>query len=206
MEAKEVRSKLGRAIQLEYKNESWLAHINQDKLEEGFGVRPESHILSGDDGIKLFNEISEKEGVDALSDPKGYMSLDNNISAYIHDSYREQYENALDDIAGNFKDGTGYGVEHVLKSLSSTVRKNIKEYLPENTLYGDLRFVEATGERTLAVDKFVQERLSKTVAYEKSRSDDADTKERNHQRFVSAGENMRDALSDTKQEKLELEM
>ena len=187
MDTKAIRTKLGRLIQLELKDDRLLAHVNVDALEKDFGVRPDSHIMSGDAGIALFNTVSQAAGVDPIRDPKGYMALDDNIFSYIHKRYGDVFESRLYDVEDSLIDGTGYGLNHVLQSLNSTVRSDIKEYLPEGMIYSDMRFIPATAERKDAVNTFVDLRVSKTLMYEMKRSYEPETIERNRTDFIEAG-------------------
>lgn len=196
---REVRSKLGKAIQLELKDGKWLAHLNTDALRDDFQTPVSSHVVSGEEGIKLFNDINVKLGFNELQDPKGYMTLDGNMSEYIHRRYRERYEDTLDDIDAQIKDGTGHAVEAVLGSLSATVRHDMRQCLPEGMVYSDLRHVAMNNERQDAVETFITSRISKTLIHEKKRSYEASTIERTNQNLLDAGERIRETLrADTK--------
>lgn len=204
MEPKDFRVKLGRALQRELIDKRFITHVNQEVLLSEFGVTSDAHILPDKEGIALFNTISEKHGIPVLYDPSGYMALDDNLSAYIHDEYQVRYENMLYDIEDELVDGTGYGLRHVISSLKSTVRNDIKEFIPKDVDYGDLRFIKADSEKKDIVKRFVDLRLAKSIMYERKRDYEPETFERNHAQFVQAGEDLRASLSDEKQSALEL--
>lgn len=204
MDKKEFRQKLGRSMQLEKRGDDWLAHLDKDAILKDFNVSLNVHITSKEKAMYVFNYISERLGVEPLRDPSGYMTLDNNVQQYIKSTYANRYEETLDDIEDNIIDGTGYGVEGVLNKLDSTIRKDVKEYLPKNMNYGDLRFIALTNERREAIDKFVDARISKTLVYEKKRSYEPEAIERFDNRFKEAGQKLKESLSEESKQSLEL--
>lgn len=204
MDKKEFRERLGRSIQLEKKDDSWLAHIDKDTLQEDFNVSLNAHITSKDKAVYVYNHISEKRGIEPLRDPTGYMTLDDNVQKRLKQTYRDKYENTLDDIDDNIIDGTGYGVESVLDKLDSTIRKDVKEYLPDDTTYGDLRFIQPTEEHQKSIDKFVNTRMSKTLAYEKKRSYEPEAMERIDNKFKDAGQGLKESLEGSDEQDLAL--
>lgn len=204
MDKKEFRQKLGKSIQIEKRGGDWLAHINKQSLKDDFNVSLNAHITSKEKALYVFNHISERLNVEPLRDPSGYMTLDNNLQKYIKNTYENRYEETLDDIEDNIIDGTGYGVEGVLNKLDSTIRKDVKEYLPKDMNYGDLRFVALTNERKEVVDKFVNARVSKTLVYEKKRSYEPEAVERIDTRFKEAGQALNQSLDDGNDQGLEL--
>ena len=69
---------------------------------EGFSTHVDSNFMTAQnieipdnptrlDGVKLFNEIAVKNELKPLTDPLGYMTLDNNLYIYIHDKYQTEY-------------------------------------------------------------------------------------------------------------------
>lgn len=204
MDTREFRTKLGKALQREYTNKKFIVHADVKTLESEFGVTADSHILSDEAGLALFNTISEANEIPALRDPSGYMALDDNMSAFIHDTYEDRYTNMLYDVEDELVDGTGYGLRHVISSLNSTVRNDIKEYLPDDVNYGDLRFIKADAEKKQIVEKFVGLRLAKSLMYERKRDYEPATFERNKDQFIQAGTDLKNSLSGEKQESLEL--
>lgn len=191
----QVRKELKGTIQLEHKDGAWLAHVDSGKVKDLTGIDA-PHVCSTKDGIELFNRMSEKLHAKPLADPTGYMALKGNIYDYLHQEYQNQYEDTLQAIDNQLLDGTGYAVSHVLDTLQSVVRKDIKPFLPEGETYGNLRFVEATNDRKKAARDFVRCRVDKTLTYEKKRSYEKATLERTHQKFMDAGERLKDSLSD----------
>lgn len=201
---KSIRKQITGLIQLEYKNNTWLAHVDTEGIEAISGIQVDNHVTSKEDGIKLFNRISEKFHVRPLPDPVGYMTLDNNVYSYIQREYKDQYENTKQAIDNNMLDGTGHGVKVVLETLNSTIRKDVKTYMPDGLNYGDLRFVSLNDDRKNAVNTFIKARISKTLTYEKKRSYEQETLDRTHTKFIEAGNNLKDSLDDSKQDTQEL--
>ena len=191
----QVRGELKGTIQLEHRDGSWLAHVDNEKVKDLTGIDA-PHVCSAKDGVELFNRMSEKLHAKPLKDPTGYMALKGNIYDYLHQEYRNQYEDTLQAIDNQLLDGTGYAVSHVLDTMQSVVRKDIKPFLPEGETYGNLRFVEATDERKKAVRDFVRCRVDKTLTFEKKRSYEKATLERTHQKFLDAGERFKESLAD----------
>ena len=193
---RDVRSELAKTVQLELKEGKWTAHADADKILQMTGIvtKPE---LSGEEGVALFNQMSAARQVMPLRDPLGYMTLDDNLYDYIKDQYTFQYEDMIDNIDAGFINGNGRGCEAVLNKLDATVRKNIREYcLPEGVHYQSLRHVEATDDLCRAVDEFVKNRVTKTVDFEKKRSHSKESLERDHQKFLAAGEALKTAISE----------
>lgn len=183
-------------IQLERKNGTYLAHVDTDKVMDIMGIEA-THVVSYQQGVKLFNQMAERLHAYPLRDPSGYMALKGNLYEFIHKEYSDQYENALQAIDNQMLDATGYGVEYVLDHLQATVRKNItNECFPEGERFGDLRFVPATDERKSAVKEFVKQRVSKTLTYEKKRSYEKATIERMDKKYEEAGRRIKELLSD----------
>lgn len=189
----EVRKTLKGVIQLERKDGSWLAHVDKDRVMELTGIDA-PHVCSRKDGEALFNRMSEHLHAAPLRDPAGYMALEGNMYEQLFKEYRNQYEDMLQAIDNQMIDGTGYSVSHVLDTLQSTVRKDVKEFLPKGEEFGDLRFVKATEERKQAVTDFVKHRVDKTLTYEKKRSYEKDTLARTHSEYMKAGERLRESL------------
>lgn len=188
-----VYDSLKGVVQLEYKNHSWLGHVDTVKVKSLTGIESKS-VLSATNSYRLFNQMAETLHASPLRDPSGYMALKGNMYEFLHTEYRNQYENILQAIDNQMVDGTGYGVAHVLDTLQSVVRKNVSEYLPKGENYGDLRFVEATDDRKDAARNFVRCRVSKTLTYEKKRSYEKSALEKTDAKYVEAGERLRNAL------------
>ena len=191
----QVRKDLTGVIQLEHGDGTWVAHVDAGKAKDLTGLDvPEA--CTKEDGIRLFNQLSASLGARPLRDPTGYMALSGNLYEFLHQEYRNQYEDTAQAIDNQFLDGTGYAVNHVLDTLPSVIRKDMQNVLPEGEVYGNLRFVPATDERKKAVKDFVQCRVDKTLTYEKKRSYEPATIDRMNQKFLDVQEHLKDTLSD----------
>lgn len=188
-----VYQQLKGLIQLEQKDGVWMSHVNADQVYALTGLESH-HILNGKDGIGLFNRMCETLDAKPLRDPTGYMALKGNIYDFIRNEYQNQYEDILQAIDNQMVDSTGYGVAHILDTLPSTIRHDIREYLPNTVNFGDLRFVEATDERKQIVREFVSCRVSKTLTYEKKRSYEQSSIDKTNAKFVNAGNRFKASL------------
>lgn len=194
---KGVRAQMSGLIQLELKYGEWAAHVDTEAVKTMTGIESEPE-LTREQGVALFNLMSEARHVMPLRDPLGYMVLDNNTYEYIKDQYAFQYDDTIQNIDNGFINGNGRGCEAVLDKLDATVRKNVREYcLPEGVNYQDLRFMEATPEMRNAVNEFVKQRVTKTVNFEKKRSHSPESLARDHEKFIAAGEALKDQIGDT---------
>lgn len=192
---KEIRSQMAGVIQLEVLDGQWTAHVDTFRVKELTGIDSEAEI-SREEGIALFNQMSEKLHVMPLRDPLGYMTLDDNLYNFIKDEYDFQYNDAIENIDNGFINGNGRGCEAVLGKLDATVRKNIREYcLPEGMHYQDLRNMAVTPELEKATKDFVKQRVTKTINFEKKRSHSADSLQKDHQKFLDAGGKLRDEIA-----------
>lgn len=192
---KGVRAEMSGMIQLELSEGEWTAHVDTDKVKQmsGLDVDPE---MTREQGIALFNRVSEIRNTMPLRDPLGYMTADDNLYNYIKDAYDFQYNDTIDSIDAGFINGNGRGCEKILDNLDKTVKKNVREYcLPDGVLYQDLRHVVMNDDLQGAVDEFVKQRVTKTVNFEKKRSHDKDSLARDHEKFLKAGETLRETIS-----------
>ncbi len=197
---KSVRNDIKGHLQLHVTATKWETIVDTDFVKDWLGKEVPSKV-SKDEGIALFNELCESKGVAPLRDPVGYMPLTPNMYELIQKEYRNQYETKLDEIDNGMSIGSGYGVEAVLKNLSSTVRENMqKQCLPPGVRYGDLRFMDVTPERKAAVKDFVHWRVNKTVVYEVRRSIDPAKQERDNAKFQEAANRLKASLSPAKQQ------
>lgn len=188
---KQVRESMTGMIQMELKEGAWTAHVDTSAVARltGIAAKPE---LSREEGIALFNRMSETQHVMPLRDPMGYMTLENNTYDYIKDQYEFQYNDTIEAIDNGFINGNGRGCEAVLEKLDATVRKNIREYcLPDGVNYQDLRHVEVTPDLEEAVNGFVKQRVTQTVNFEKKRSHSRESLEKDKEKFLAAGENLK---------------
>lgn len=201
---KGVRAEMAGLIQVELKDGEWTAHVDTEAVKDMTGIESEAEI-SREEGIALFNRMSEARNVMPLRDPMGYMTLDGNTYDYIKDQYEFQYDDTIQNIDAGFINGNGRGCEAVLDKLDSVVRKNVREYcLPEGMNYQDLRHVEATPEIQTAVDGFVKQRVTKTVNFEKKRSHSAESLAKDHDKFVASADNLKLAISEEAQKPLDV--
>lgn len=161
-------------------------------------------VLSREAGISRFNEEAEKHGLKSLRDPKGYMTLDDNVYQAIKDTYEEKYEARAQDIEDGFSLGTTYAMDYVLDHLDSTVRKDSKRFLPDGMVYGDLRFIKNTPEIQDKIDKVVDRRVEMTLKYSISRSiDDADFR-RTFVLYDQAGKELAEAIQPSNTQELSM--
>lgn len=194
MYEKTVRGKMAGMIRLEMKRGDWTAHVNTDEVRNLTGIESEPE-LSRQEGIKLFNSMSIQQQVMPLRDPMGYMTLENNVYDYIKDQYDFRYNDTINSIDAGFINGSGYGCEKILDNLDAVVRKNIREYcIPSGVHYQDLRFVSLTPEIEHAVDEFVKQRVTKTVNYEKRRDHTMESLQKDHEKFMAAGDALREII------------
>lgn len=193
---KGVRAQMTGLIQMELYQGVWTAHVDAEAVHDITGIESDSE-LTREQGIALFNRMSEARHVMPLRDPMGYMTLEGNVYDYIKEQYEFQYDDTIQNIDAGFINGNGRGCEAVLDKLDVTVRKNVREYcLPDGVNYQDLRFMETTPEIESAVNEFVRQRVTKTVNFEKKRSHSKESLERDHEKFVAAGEALKDQIAD----------
>lgn len=188
---KGVRGELTGLIQMELKEGKWTAHVDASAVAQMTGIATKSE-LSREEGVALFNRMSEARNVMPLRDPMGYMTLDGNMYDYIKEQYDFQYNDTITAIDNGFINGNGRGCEAILDKLDHTVRKNIREYcLPEGINYQDLRHIQTTPELETAVNGFVKQRVTQTVNFEKKRSHSKESLEKDKEKFLAAGENLK---------------
>ncbi len=189
-----IRGEMTGLIQIELKEGRWTAHVDTEAVKAMTGIESEPE-LSREQGIALFNKMSEARQVMPLKDPMGYMILDNNTYNYIKDQYQFQYEDTIQNIESGFINGNGHGCDAILNDLNATVRSNIRRYcLPEDINYQYLRHVEATPEIKSTVNNFVKQRVTQTVNYEKKRSHSKESLETDREKFMAAGEKLREVI------------
>lgn len=192
---KSVRAQMTGIIQLELREGKWTAHVDTDAVRDMTGIESKPE-LTREQGIALFNQMSESRHVMPLRDPMGYMVLEGNAYDYVKGQYEFQYDDTIQNIDGGLINGNGRGCEAVLNKLDATVRKNMREFcLPDGVVYQDLRYVEATPEIQGAVNEFVKQRVTKTVNFEKKRSHSAESLARDHEKYLAAGEALKEQIS-----------
>lgn len=192
---KQVRGELAGIIQLEVSEGKWTAHVATNAVEKMTGIKTKPE-LTREEGLALFNEMSEKRHTMPLRDPMGYMTLDHNMYDYIKDQYEFQYDDMIQNIDNGFINGSGRGCEAVLDKLDAVVRKDMrKNCLPDGVNYQDLRFMSVTEDMANAVNEFVKQRVTRTVNYEKKRSHSAESLQRDNEKFLAASEALKEQIA-----------
>lgn len=193
---KGVRAEMTGVIQMELKEGRWTAHVDTSAVAAMTGItaKPE---LSREEGVALFNQISAARKVMPLRDPMGYMTREGNLYDYIKNQYDFQYNDTIENIDNGYINGNGRGCEAILDKLDATVRKNIREYcLPDGVNYQDLRHIEATPDLQKAADNFVKQRVTQTVNFERKRSHSKESLEKDKEKFLAAGDNLKLKISE----------
>lgn len=162
-------STIGKHLQVERDT----VHVDKDFLDE-HGISTPKDPTRGD-GIQLFNQIAEQNGLNPLRDPLGYMAIEDNVHDYLQSSYKEKYEDAADKIDSGLMRGGSYGMRAVLSKRPQTIRKDMGRVLPKEMKYSECRFIKATPEIKEAIDDFVDTRVQITHAYGIKRSFEQDT-------------------------------
>lgn len=148
-------------------------------------------IIDGrENAINAFNTVSEQEGLPPLRDPLGYMVLDNNLLAYVRQSYREHYEQMRDAIESGSLNGGSYGVNSILTKVNPIVRHDLKNIMPPNLQVSDLRFIKVDANLRSKVDEFAACRSKITYVFMNKRSFDATAQKRVHFAFDEAGDSL----------------
>lgn len=172
---------IGHALQVEGDK----VHVDQAFFDEqGIAV---SDNLSREEGVRVFNDVAEQNGLNLLRDPLGYMKLDDNLYDNIHDQYTDAYEDAIDKVNNQIIGGGAYGMEAVLDKLNKTTRHDFSKVLPKEMKYSDLRFVKATDGMKETVGQMAKTRVQMTYAHGMSRSVEEGTKERLQQEYSRQG-------------------
>lgn len=186
----EIRKEIGGYIPLFYRNGSLYAEVDIDAIKDRYGIDVHNHILNEDSSIRLFNHLSNINGVKALDKPQGYMKPQGNIHEYFVNKYEEVYGQAYEDIAGMVLDAPSSGVASVYMQRQKMALKNMKEALGKRINYTNLRHVVASEETKECIDTFVRSRLSMTIAYNMKRGYDKETLESLHKRCMENGKKM----------------
>lgn len=186
--------------EMDYKEIGRLIQIEQDKAHIATSLIDDYKLdlpteVSRIQGIALFNDVAEENGLDRLPDPLGYMKLDNNVYDRLHDEYRDQYQLAADMADDGVRRGGSYGMKAVLNKINPTIRKDMKPYLPDDMKYTDLRFIETSPEMEKPIKDFVKERVALTYAWGIRRSVDESTMERIETNMDKAGKQLNQSLN-----------
>lgn len=149
------------------------------------------------DGIKLFNEIAIKNELKPLSDPLGYMTLDGNLYAYIHNKYQTEYSNAINMVENGLMSGGSYALREVAGKLQPNIRKEMTPYMPDNFKYSEMRFVKASDEMKHCVDDYVSARVQLTHLYHMRRRVEDPIFDDLNYRLSSAGNKLKDLIEES---------
>lgn len=149
------------------------------------------------DGIKLFNEIAMKNDLKPLSDPLGYMTLDDNLYSYIHNKYQTEYSNTIDMVENGLMGGGPYALRAVAGKLPQNIRKDMTPFMPENFKYSEMRYVKASDEMKHNVDKYVSARVQLTHLHSMRRRVEDATFEDIHHQMSSAGNKLKDLIEES---------
>ncbi|MGU9546265.1 hypothetical protein ACQW56_32715, partial [Bacillus cereus] len=60
-----------------------------------------------------------------MVDPLGYMTLDDNLYAYIHNKYQTEYSNAINMVENGLMSGGPYALRAVAGKLPQNIRKDM---------------------------------------------------------------------------------
>ena len=169
-EKKAIYSEIGSMLQIEQD----MCHANKDYCFEFMGdITPlipddpgeAETIITREDGIKVFNRLAESEGLNALQNPIGYMTLDDNVYDYIKDQYTTQYEKAAYGTEHEGMKGSVYALNAVKDNVNKQTRNDMSEALPKGINWSDLRFVRTTDEMANNINAMVASRVSMTINY-----------------------------------------
>lgn len=180
---------IGNALQIERDS----VHVDKDFLEAQGVSAPSSPTR--DEGIALFNQLAEANDLNPLRDPTGYMALDNNVYDYLHQSYKDRYEEAAEKADMGLMRGGSYGMRAVLSNQKKVIQKDVRSILPKDMKYSECRFVEATPEIKESVDTFVDTRVKITHAHGISRSIEQGTFKRLQDELRDKGQTLSNYLT-----------
>lgn len=170
---------IGKLIQIERNH----AHVDVQALQAMRGDDYHQSYITKDQAIQLFNDTAEKVGLQPMRDPKGYMTLDDNLMSAIKDYYDEVYQDAYDAIENGQGYGTTYAVGYILDNFDKVVRKDVTSCLPKGVNYGDLRFMKTTPEMEPILQDMANARLEVTITKSISRQFDQGAVEKSVQKF-----------------------
>ena len=172
---------------------------------EGFSTHVDSNFMTAQnveipnnptrlDGIKLFNEIAVKNELKPLTDPLGYMTLDNNLYIYIHDKYQTEYSKAINMVDNGLMRGGSYALRAVSDKLPQNIRRDMTPFMPDNFKYSDMRFVRASDEMKHRVDDYVASRVKLTHLHSMRRRVEDETFEDIRSNLLTSGNKLKDLI------------
>lgn len=172
---------------------------------EGFSTHVDSNFVTAQnieipdnptrlDGIKLFNEIAVKNNLKPLTDPLGYMTLDNNLYIYIHDKYQTEYSKAINMVDNGLMRGGSYALRAVSEKLSQNIRKDMTPFMPDNFKYSDMRFIKASDEMKHRVDDYVASRVRLTHLHSMRRQVEEETFDDIRSNLLTSGNKLKDLI------------
>lgn len=172
---------------------------------EGFSTHVDSNFMTAQnveipdnptrlDGIKLFNEIAVKNELKPLTDPLGYMTLDNNLYIYIHDKYQTEYSKAINMVDNGLMRGGSYALRAVSDKLPQNIRRDMTPFMPDNFKYSDMRFVRASDEMKNRVDDYVASRVKLTHLHSMRRRVEEETFEDIRSNLLTSGNKLKDLI------------
>ncbi len=172
---------------------------------EGFSTHVDSNFMTAQnieipdnptrlDGVKLFNEIAVKNELKPLTDPLGYMTLDNNLYIYIHDKYQTEYSKAINMVDNGLMRGGSYALRAVSDKLPQNIRRDMTPFMPDNFKYSDMRFVRASDEMKNRVDDYVASRVKLTHLHSMRRRVEDETFEDIRSNLLTSGNKLKDLI------------
>lgn len=172
---------------------------------EGFSTHVDSNFMTAQnveipnnptrlDGIKLFNEIAVKNELKPLTDPLGYMTLDNNLYIYIHDKYQTEYSKAINMVDNGLMRGGSYALRAVSDKLPQNIRRDMTPFMPDNFKYSDMRFVRASDEMKNRVDDYVASRVKLTHLHSMRRRVEEETFDDIRSNLLTSGNKLKDLI------------
>ena len=172
---------------------------------EGFSTHVDSNFMTAQnieipdnptrlDGVKLFNEIAVKNELKPLTDPLGYMTLDNNLYIYIHDKYQTEYSKAINMVDNGLMRGGSYALRAVSDKLPQNIRRDMTPFMPDNFKYSDMRFVRASDEMKNRVDDYVASRVKLTHLHSMRRRVEEETFDDIRSNLLTSGNKLKDLI------------
>lgn len=195
-EKKRLRTDLGQCLQVELN----YCHVDYDKLEDlGYNLDSldiEDEMITREDGISLFNQLSEQKGLDPLRNPLGYMKVEDNVYDVLRDLYTEHYEDQLEKIDNGQAMGSPVTMEVILDNLSAKVTKDTRRLIPETMKYQDLYHLAVSDDLEETMTRFVKQRVIYTSSWSIRRSLSKDALDRQRNLLKDRGEDLKKAIGE----------
>lgn len=151
--------------------------------------------MTKEEGAEAFNQTVGQFGLAPLKDPKGYMTLDDNIYDGVKAVFADVYETTLDRIEQGFMTGTTYAVQAVINKMDAVVRDAMKDAYPDDLKYTDLRHIPMTDEVDQKAEGLAECRRNMTLIRSIKRSFEADALEKEHAKLVEQKANLKTAIT-----------